>query len=133
MAGRARLHQTDGLALAQALLPPTPRRGLLLIDPSYEVKTEYAMLAGQIPKLAAKWNVGTLMLWYPLLADGRHRPMLRALTTALPDALRHEVGFVPARPGHGMQGSGVFIVNPPWGTKEEAARLDGLFQTLNGM
>lgn len=125
-----RVHQTDGLALAQSLLPPTPRRGLMLIDPSYEVKTDYAALAALLPQLHRKWNVGILMLWYPVLTDGRHRPMLRALCDALPGALRHEIGFAPARPGHGMVGSGVFTVNPPWGMAQETARLSGLFAGL---
>jgi len=49
---------------------------------------------------------------------------------AHPDALRHEVGFAPARPGHGMIGSGMFVINPPYGLKEEAARLTGKFKTL---
>ncbi|WP_226779199.1 23S rRNA (adenine(2030)-N(6))-methyltransferase RlmJ [Oceaniglobus trochenteri] len=127
---RATLHKADGLALAHALLPPTPRRGLALIDPSYEVKTEYGDLARLIPQLHAKWNVGVILLWYPILPDERHRPMVRSLQSALPDAISHEVAFTPARPGHGMQGSGMFMVNPPWGTKEEAARLDGLFAKL---
>lgn len=125
-----RVHRTDGLTLAQSLLPPTPRRGLLLIDPSYEVKDDYATMAKALPHLHGKWNVGILMLWYPLLPDGRHRPMARAITDAIPGTLRHEVGFAPARPGHGMQGSGMVVVNPPWGMAAQAAMLDRLFKRL---
>jgi len=130
VAGHAKVYRTDGPALAHSILPPTPRRGLLLIDPSYEVKADYAAMARLLPELHRIWNVGILMLWYPILADGRHRVMTRALSTALPDGLRHEVGFAPARSGHGLTGSGVFIVNPPWGTYEQAALLDSLFERL---
>jgi len=126
----AHLYKTDGLALAQALLPPTPRRGALLIDPSYEVKSDYATLAGTLPQLHAKWNVGVLMLWYPILPDDRHAAMVRAITGAIAGALRHEVAFAPVRPGHGMQGSGMIVVNPPWGTDKQAALLDRVFASL---
>lgn len=114
----ARIHAQDGMELAQALTPPDPRRGMMLIDPSYEVKADYAALAAALPKLARKWNVGIIMLWYPILADGRHHGMIRRLQDALPDALTHEIAFPPARKGHGMSGSGLFVVNPPWGLKD---------------
>lgn len=118
----------DGAELALALTPPEPRRGLMLIDPSYEVRGDYAAMPRLVGAVARKWNVGTLALWYPILPDGRHAPMLAALEAMpLPRTLRHEVGFAPARPGHGLVGSGMFLVNAPYGTDAEAARLSGLF------
>ena len=130
VAGFAHLHRQDGFRMAQALCPPTPRRGLLLIDPSYELKTDYSAIPGQIAKLARKWNVGVIALWYPLLRDDRHRPMLAALADNHPQALRSEVGFPPARPGHGMIGSGMFVVNPPFGLDDEARRLRAIYDRL---
>lgn len=125
-----KLHHGDGLAMALARTPPTPRRGLMLIDPSYEVKTDYATLPRQIAQLHAKWNVGVVMLWYPILADARHTPMLRDLRAALPDLITHEVRFAPARPGHGMVGSGMAVLNPPYGLDAEMARLTQMFAPL---
>jgi len=49
--------------------------------------------------------------------------MLTDLQTAFPDALRSEVTFPPAREGHRMTGSGLFVVNPPFGLAEQAARI----------
>lgn len=130
--GRAKLHQQDGFELAQSLAPPTPRRGLLLIDPSYEIKSDYGHIPGIIANLHRKWNVGVIALWYPILKDGSHGAMLRALENQkLPDALRHEVRFPPAREGHRMVGSGMFLVNAPFGTHDECARLDRLFDRLS--
>lgn len=126
----AQIHVRDGFETALALLPPTPRRGLLLIDPSYEVKTDYARIPAIIARIAQKWNVGTIALWYPILATAPHLPMLAALEVAAPDALRHEIRFPPARAGHGMTGSGMFIRNAPWGTEAEASRLTTLFEAL---
>ena len=51
--------------------------------------------------------------------------MLEALEQSFPEALRHEIRFPPVREGHRMVGSGLFVVNPPWGLAEEMARIDG--------
>ncbi|SNX72733.1 23S rRNA (adenine2030-N6)-methyltransferase [Cereibacter ovatus] len=128
----AHLRAEDGFRAALALTPPTPRRGLMLIDPSYEVKADYDAIPKHMATIHRKWNVGTLALWYPLLPGGLHRPMVAALTQTFPDALCHEVRFPPAREGHGLIGSGMFIVNPPWGTEAEATRLTTLFAGLGG-
>jgi len=126
----ARCRQQDGFAMAHGVLPPTPRRGLLLIDPSYEVKADYAAIPGIIAGLHRKWNVGVIALWYPLLsgAPAPHLAMVTALQAAgFPRVLHHEVRFAPVRPGHRMEGSGMFIVNAPHGLEDEAARLSALF------
>jgi 23S rRNA (adenine2030-N6)-methyltransferase len=119
----AHVHQRDGFELALALTPPTPRRGLMLIDPSYEVKSDYETIPRHMAQLHRKWNVGILILWYPLLTGAPHAPMLNALVATFPDSLRHEVRFPPARAGHRMEGSGLFVVNPPFGLDGELALL----------
>ncbi|WP_291729836.1 23S rRNA (adenine(2030)-N(6))-methyltransferase RlmJ [Leisingera sp. F5] len=129
---RAKVHQQDGFELAMSLAPPTPRRGLMLIDPSYEIKTDYARIPGIIGQLHKKWNVGIIALWYPILKDGSHTQMLKALEAQdLPGALRHEVSFPPVREGHRMIGSGMFVVNAPFGIEEETARLSALFEGIS--
>ncbi|THH35747.1 23S rRNA (adenine(2030)-N(6))-methyltransferase RlmJ [Aliishimia ponticola] len=128
---QAKLYRQDGFELAHALTPPTPRRGLLLIDPPYEIKDDYADIPRHIGKIAKAWNVGIIMLWYPVLTSGAHEDMLARLMRAHPEALRHEVRFPPARPGHGMVGSGLFVLNPPFGLEEELRRLSTLFAKLN--
>ena len=127
----AKVHKQDGYELALSLAPPTPRRGMLLIDPSYEIKSDYARLPAIIAKLHKKWNVGVIALWYPILRDGMHARMLNALEhQRLPGAFRHEVTFAAAREGHRMIGSGMFIVNAPFGTEGEGQRLTRAFSTL---
>jgi 23S rRNA (adenine2030-N6)-methyltransferase len=95
----------------------------MLIDPSYEVKADYDRIPKILSQIARKWNVGIIALWYPILTDAPHRPMLADLQATFPDALRSEVTFPPARDGHRMTGSGMFIINPPYGLAEEAARI----------
>lgn len=130
MSGRnVKIYRQDGYQLAQSLLPPTPRRGMMLIDPSYEVKTEYGRLPGLIARLHRKWNVGVIALWYPILTDGWHKPMVAALKQQdFPKAEVHQVQFPAARAGHRMIGSGMFVINAPYGFADEARVLDGLFK-----
>ncbi|WP_296425130.1 23S rRNA (adenine(2030)-N(6))-methyltransferase RlmJ [Yoonia sp.] len=120
--------QRDGWEMALSVCPPDPRRGLLLIDPSFEVKTDYETIPKTLGDIHRKWGVGVLMLWYPILTDAPHKPMIAALRGAIPDAITHEVSFAPARPGHRMVGSGLFVVNAPYGFAQEAAKLSRLFQ-----
>ncbi|KIC50726.1 23S rRNA (adenine(2030)-N(6))-methyltransferase RlmJ [Tateyamaria sp. ANG-S1] len=126
----AKVHRADGFAMAHSILPPTPRRGLMLIDPSFEVKDDYQTIPGHIRKYARAWNVGIIALWYPILASNAHDNMLKSLVKHHPDALRHEVRFPPAKPGHGMVGSGLFVIHPPFGLAEEAAILKTHFNKL---
>lgn len=126
----AKIHLRDGFETAFALCPPTPRRGLLLIDPSYEIKTDYTDIFRHIAKLHRAWNVGIIALWYPILTNRSHEPMLDALSAQHREALRHEVRFPLARPGHGMVGSGLFVLNPPYGLAEEARSLAARFEKL---
>lgn len=127
----AKVYRQDGCELAQSLLPPTPRRGMVLIDPSYEVKADYDRLPGVIAKLHRKWNVGVIALWYPILTDNRHVSMIAALKAAnYPKAICHEVRFAPAREGHRMVGSGMFVINAPFGIEDEMGRLSKLFAKL---
>ncbi len=117
------IHRQDGFDLAQSLCPPDPRRGVMLVDPPYELKQDYVELPKLFRLIAKKWNVGVLALWYPILSSAAHVAMLAQLSEDFPGALCHEIRFPPAREGHRMIGSGMFIVNPPWGLAEAGAEL----------
>jgi 23S rRNA (adenine2030-N6)-methyltransferase len=126
----AKCYKQDGFEMAQAVCPPDPRRGLMLIDPSYEIKTDYDLIPSQIAKLHRKWNVGVIALWYPILTAGAHTTMVQTLKAQnLPGVLHHEVTFPPVRDGHRMTGSGMFIVNAPYGLTGEAEKLTQLFDS----
>lgn len=127
----ANIVNRDGVEVAQSFCPPTPRRGLMLIDPSYEVKSDYDAMSTALPQLHRKWNVGIIALWYPILKTGLQAPMIKKLRSSLPNAIAHEVSFPPVREGHKMNGSGMFIVNAPYGIGDEMKRLDKLYRSLN--
>jgi 23S rRNA (adenine2030-N6)-methyltransferase len=127
MGKRAKIYAQDGFEMAQSLCPPTPRRGMMLIDPSYEIKADYDNLPKFINAINRKWNIGIIALWYPILTDNRQSAMVKTLQQAHPQGLCHQVTFPPARPGHGMIGSGWFMINPPFGHQAHAAELKGVF------
>jgi 23S rRNA (adenine2030-N6)-methyltransferase len=108
------IHRRDGFEGTLALAPPTPRRGLVLVDPSYEVKTDYAAAATFVRRMLAKWPEAAVIVWYPLLPAGRHRDLTAGLHP-LPVRL-DEVAFNPAPP-RGMTGSGLALVNGPHGAE----------------
>ncbi|WP_298397767.1 23S rRNA (adenine(2030)-N(6))-methyltransferase RlmJ [uncultured Azonexus sp.] len=106
----------DGFAGLKALLPPPPRRALVLIDPSYETRDDYANVIKGLQEALKRFPTGTYALWYPMLIKPESRQ--------LPDRLKRlgaanwlnatlEVKAAP-RDGFGMYGSGMFIINPPW-------------------
>jgi len=108
------IHKRDGYEGVLALSPPKPRRGLVLVDPSYEVKTEYAQAAEFTRQLMAKWPEATVLLWYPLLPAARHVELIDNLKLPY---YRHEVGFA-LKDGQGMTGSGLLLVNGPYGAEK---------------
>lgn len=125
----AKVYERDGLEMLGAITPPTPRRGLCLIDPSYEIKDDYIAIPKVIAKVHRKWPVACIMLWYPQLRDNRHSGMLAALAGL--NGMTHEVSFPPAREGHGMIGSGLYVINPPYGFDAAAKELAAVFDRIS--
>lgn len=112
----AHVHFRDGYEGVLAISPPPARRGAVLIDPSYEVKTEYDDVARFVRTLHRKWPEAVILVWYPILEDGRHRAMIRALEAAgLPEAEKHEILFPKSEHAGRMLGSGLFIAGKPYG------------------
>ncbi|MCL4745502.1 MAG: 23S rRNA (adenine(2030)-N(6))-methyltransferase RlmJ [Burkholderiaceae bacterium] len=106
----------DGFTGLQALLPPPPRRGLILIDPSYEDKKDYARVVATLRAALTRFATGCYMIWYPQVQ--RHEPveLVRKLTRWPELRWLHATLTVrgSAADGLGLLGSGVFVVNPPW-------------------
>ena len=107
---------SDGFAGLKALLPPPPRRAVVLIDPSYEEKQDYERVFHSLKDALTRFPGGTYAVWYPQLTrlDARELPQrLKRLPAKgwLNVALRVRE---PAKDGFGMHGSGMFVLNPPW-------------------
>ena len=92
------------------------------------MKQDYQSIPDFLSNVHRRWPVGVLSLWFPILADGRQQPMVDKLQTRFAEAVLSVANFPPARPGHGMVGSGLFVINPPYGLDSEARRIEELFR-----
>lgn len=128
MGKRAQVVKADGLQKLLEMSPPKIKRGLVLVDPSYEVKTDYSTMVDFVLRLHKQWPVAVIMLWYPVLASGAHLPMVERLSAAgFPKCWQQEVRF-PARYTKMANGSGVLAVNMPYGIEEETEKVKALIQ-----
>ncbi|MCX8087376.1 MAG: 23S rRNA (adenine(2030)-N(6))-methyltransferase RlmJ [Rhodocyclaceae bacterium] len=112
---QVRIAQEDGFKGMLALLPPPARRGLVLIDPPYEEKRDYAAVVSALKEGLERFATGCFMIWYPLLQRNESLTLAGRLKKIAPKWLHATLSVKPPSPdGLGMHGSGVFLVNPPW-------------------
>jgi len=104
----------DGFAGLRALWPPAPRRGLVLIDPSYEVKEDYAQVVDAVADALKRFATGILAIWYPRLPRRESDTLPARLTRLSSGNWLHAVLDVRGRSAQGMHGSGMVVLNPPW-------------------
>lgn len=112
---RVHCHLEDGYRFSAGLVPPIERRGLILMDPSYELSHEYETAIATLGKLHRQFSTGTYVLWYPIL-DERRTASLRRHIENLPirNVLHLALRLADRKSLPGMYGSGVIVVNPPW-------------------
>ncbi|WP_434983799.1 23S rRNA (adenine(2030)-N(6))-methyltransferase RlmJ [Vreelandella zhaodongensis] len=113
----------DGLAGMCGLVPVATPRLCVLIDPSYERKEEYQEVADTAIYTLAKARHGIVLIWYPLLPAGHHCTLLARLKeSGIRKIWRSELQLhAPSEQGRGMYGSGMLVINPPWGIDERLA------------
>lgn len=112
---RVKVEQADGFEAIKAALPPPSRRGLVLIDPSYEIKSDYPRVVNATKEALRRFATGTVMIWLPWLPSVEARALPAKLKKLPVDWLYAGLAVsAPATRGHGMHGSAVFIANPPW-------------------
>uniref|UniRef100_Q47CG5 Ribosomal RNA large subunit methyltransferase J n=1 Tax=Dechloromonas aromatica (strain RCB) TaxID=159087 RepID=Q47CG5_DECAR len=106
----------DGFIGLKAILPPPPRRALVLIDPSYETKSDYTAVVKALQESLKRFPTGTYALWYPMLSKLESRQLPDKLKRLGASNWLHATLEIkaPAKDGFGMNGSGMFIINPPW-------------------
>ncbi len=108
------LHK-DGFKGLLALLPPRSRRGLILIDPPYEIKTDYDNAYSTIIKAYKKFSSGIYALWYPVVDREKIIALEKKFrTSGINNIQRFELGLKPDSIERGMTASGMIVINPPW-------------------
>jgi 23S rRNA (adenine2030-N6)-methyltransferase len=116
--------QSDGISALEAVLPPTEHRGLVFIDPTYEIKTEYKTIPRALEKAVARFSNGVYCLWYPLVTDYYRNQLIRGCEQiGAKNTLHIEVSFNLPKGAAGMSGCGLWMINPPHTLKTECSAI----------
>jgi 23S rRNA (adenine2030-N6)-methyltransferase len=109
------VHHLDGYQGLRAHLPPREKRGIVLVDPSYEVKTEFKQVVTALKNAYERWNTATLALWYPVLERSTVARLEQALhSSGMREILLAELCVADDDAPPGMHGCGMIVVRPPW-------------------
>ena len=109
------IHHMDGYEALGALLPPPERRGMVLIDPPFEVKDELTRLRRGLTQAITRWPTGQYLLWYPIKDRDQIERFHADLTMlGLPPTLTAELYIHPPQDQTILTGSGLAFINPPW-------------------
>ncbi|WP_091342579.1 23S rRNA (adenine(2030)-N(6))-methyltransferase RlmJ [Alkalimonas amylolytica] len=119
-----RIEKMDAWAGIKAMLPPLARRGLVLIDPPYELSHEYDDVVKGLQLALQRFATGCYAIWYPVIDRG-HIERFVAQVAALPvtDLLRIEWCPKADSTGFGMTGSGMLVINPPYLLAEQCRAM----------
>lgn len=130
----------DGFEGLKAFLPPPNRRALVLIDPSYELKSDYGKVSACIQDSLKRFSNGTYAIWYPVIPRPEAHDLPRRLKTLATQAKKpwlHATLAIGADPAQGpddrpgLRASGMFLINPPHTLKAAlAAALPQVLQVL---
>ncbi|PHS27439.1 MAG: 23S rRNA (adenine(2030)-N(6))-methyltransferase RlmJ [Methylophaga sp.] len=121
---RARVMYEDGFKGLLSLLPPASRRGVVLIDPSYEIKKDYTRVVATLIAAYNKFPTGIYALWYPVvdrtLINGLERKLIHS---GINNIQRFELAIAPDQFGSGMSANGMVVINPPWTLKDKMTHI----------
>ena len=132
---RFRVFAADGIAGLRSVLPPPSRRGLVLTDPSYEVKDDYERVPAMLSDALRRFATGVYIVWYPLLGredamalPGRLMSLYRGTRCTAELRVLKSTGSE-----RGLYGSGLAVFNPPWTLRADLeASLPYLAELLGG-
>jgi len=126
------VHLMDGYQALKAFLPPAERRGLVLLDSSFDRSGEFARITRALKDAHRRWATGMFAVWYPLMAPAVIRGFERGLgQSGIGKILRLELRVRGPGATTPIPGCGMLVVNPPWKFEAEARPLlDWLQQAL---
>ena len=109
------IHHRDGFEALGGLVPPKEKRGLVLIDPAYEVRNEFERLTESVIEAWNKWPTGIYAIWYPLQKKQPIPKFQYDLRKAnIKKIFLHEFSVIPDTGPNRLGGTGMIIINPPW-------------------
>lgn len=131
---RFSVHCRDGWEALKGLLPPSPRRGLLLVDPPFEKPDEFSDIFAGLDQVQQRWANATVVVWYPIKRRADLEQVYRRLSGgAYGEVLRAEFCLHPDDTDTRLNGAGVFVLRPPWMLDQDIQRwLPELGPALTG-
>lgn len=128
---RCKVYREDVTQELKSVLPPPERRGLLMVDPSYEVHTDYFAIPALLDMAAKRFTTGVFAVWYPVLQRAETEKLVRRVITKAPgEWLRAELCVRPDANKDGMTGSGMLVLRPPFGLQENLAKALPILQEV---
>lgn len=112
----AEVFDTDGFDGLRGQVPPSSRRGVVLIDPSYEGHKDYGRVVTTLREALTRFAEGTYLVWYPQVSKLEAAQLPKRLEGLAPKGWLHARLTVqqPDQQGFGLAGSGMFVINPPF-------------------
>ncbi len=112
----AEVKDTDGFEGLKGQVPPSSRRAVVLMDPSYEGHGDYSKVIASLREAITRFPEGVYMVWYPQVSKLEAAQLPRRLEGLAPKGWLHARLTVqqPDSQGFGLAGSGIFILNPPY-------------------
>lgn len=121
---RVGIHHMDGYVAVKALLPPPERRGVVLIDPPFEVKDEHERLLTALRRIRRRWATAMILVWYPIKGMEPIERLYEALRAeGGVETLAVELMLRPPVDPFRLNGSGLIVINPPWGLAHDLTDL----------
>jgi 23S rRNA (adenine2030-N6)-methyltransferase len=117
----AEVYDTDGFDGLKGQVPPSTKRGVILMDPSYEGHGDYSRVVQSLRDALTRFVDGVYMVWYPQVSKLEAAQLPKRLEALAPKGWLHARLTVqqPDQQGFGLAGSGMFIINPPYTLHDE--------------
>ena len=117
---RAKVLREDGFAQLKSKLPHQFRRGIILIDPSYEIKDDYQIIPKALFEAYKRFATGVYLIWYPVVSRTQTQKMIDSIIQlGIRRISQFELAIKPDNNQKGMTASGILVINPPWKLHEQ--------------
>ena len=117
---RARVLREDGFSQLKSKLPPESRRGIVLIDPSYEIKDDYQKIPKALLEAYKRFATGIYLIWYPVVSRTQTQKMIDEIVNlGIKKVSQFEFAIKPDNNQKGMTASGMIVINPPWKLQQQ--------------
>ncbi|WP_443090905.1 23S rRNA (adenine(2030)-N(6))-methyltransferase RlmJ [Basfia succiniciproducens] len=114
----------DGFQQVKATLPPKERRGLVLMDPPYEMKEDYDLVVNAIVEGYKRFATGIYAVWYPVVLRQQSKRIVKGLeASGIRKILQIELAVRPDSDQRGMTASGMIVINPPWQLEAQMKKI----------